>query len=130
MKNLHHQFYDLREKAWKQLEELVHSGCDYIGDFPVDFGSILIDSASTNNKKKYIGDCDDIIIRGIIANPNYSIFPPNNNIKDIIVTTNEIEVILFDIFTNIKSTKMVKPALNNLQSLCTYLSGGYEAYEN
>lgn len=113
---LHQEFYDFRERVWKALEELVHTGCDYIGEFP------------TANKESCF------IIHGIKANPNYSICPQKKNEKDIVVKTNKITVIYEALnvsgskMNRVKLEKEIIPNLLGLQELSTYLSGGFSVY--
>ena len=90
--NLHEQFYDLRERVWTELENTVHTGCDFIGEFPTAIGEIYLDNNS-NRGSKFIGDCTSIVIHGIIKDENYSIHPKKEE-NDLYIITNKISVII------------------------------------
>ena len=122
--NLHKQFYQLREDIWKALDELVRVGCDFIGEFPIHLGSMTIQGKS--GQKKSIGDTDEILIYGIVANPEYKLHDDKEDERDIIVNTNLIKVIINN---DTKETRDVEPNLLDLQSLCSYISGGFAAYD-
>ena len=92
--SLHKEFYDFREKVWKALEELVHKGCDYIGEFPISVGEYTLPPKGLRTSTTRFGDTCDIVIYGIKANPSYYIHPPKQSEKDINVITNKITVIV------------------------------------
>lgn len=121
--SLHEKFYQLREDTWKALDELVRTGCNYIGEFPILLGKMTV--CGKSGQRKSIGDTDSIIIYGIVANPTYKMHEDKEDERDLIVSTSEIEVIVDG---STKETRMVEPYLLDLQELCTYLSGGFAAY--
>lgn len=127
--NLHNKYYNLREEIWTELENLVHKGCDYIGEFPVKVGEYVVPPKGLRTITTCFGDTCEIVISGIVADPNYSIHPPKESPKDISVITNKIKVKKwktpgeFDIIE-------VQPDILDLQHLSTYLSGGFRVYEN
>ncbi len=115
---LHEEFYELRGKIWKGLEDLVHAGCDIIGEFPIIIGEI-------KTKHKIIQNSKTIMIRGIIKDEKYLL----HRGTDLIIGTNTIKVKLYDCITDIESIKDVEPDDMDLQELATYLSGGFKAYK-
>ena len=119
--NLHEEFYDFRERVWNEFENLVQTGCDYVGEFPIVIGELQI-------RTKSIYDTEEIIIHGIVKNENYNLHVGLEGI-DLIVQTNKIKIIKIDIFNNEKTIKEVEPDVLNLQCLSTYLSGGFKAYK-
>ena len=74
-------------------------------------------------------DVCDISINVILANEDYCIFIKKESEKDINVTTNKIKVKISEwCFVNkgyIDLEIEVEPDILNLQSLSTYISGGY-----
>jgi hypothetical protein len=112
--SLHEQYYDLREKCWKAFEDLVITGCDYVGQLEIIVGKLRI-------RNKITSDTDTIIIKGIVANPEYSLHEGTN----MIIGTNKIEVIMAD-----DSIKKVTPDILSLDSLATYVSGGFSVYND
>ncbi|MCB9232538.1 MAG: hypothetical protein H6581_12785 [Bacteroidia bacterium] len=123
--NLHHQYYDLRERTWQKLEETVRAGCQILGDFSIVIGSITAPPQGLRRISTRFVDYTEIIISGIVADPEYAIFPPKNSEKDLHVHTNTIKVILH----GSKEILEVEPNLADLETLCTYLSGGYDLME-
>lgn len=81
--NLHKQYYNLREQVWTELENLVHKGCNFIGQFPTVIGEIELKSNSKRSGM-IISDTTSIVILGIVKNKNYSIHPKNNQKKTLI----------------------------------------------
>jgi hypothetical protein len=114
---LHEEFYELRRKVWEGLETLVHTGCDFIGEFPIVIGEI-------KTKHKIIQNTQTIVIRGIIKDEKYSL----HRGADLIIGTNTIKVKVYDCTTNTESIRDVEPDDMDLQELATYLSGGFKAY--
>lgn len=124
---LHHQYYKLREDCWKALEELVHKGCDYLGEFPIKVGEYTLAPNGLRTSTTCFADTCEITISGIVADPNYSIHPPKQSPKDISVVTNTIKVKKWKSQGEPEIIE-VTPYLLDLQSLATYLSGGFNAY--
>lgn len=128
--NLHKEFYDLRERVWKKLEETVRSGCDYTGEFPVVVGEFLLDKPNgLRTGSVWLDDTTEICIIGIVKDENYSIHPPKDSENDINVYTNRIKVIIRNFISKEKEIIEVEPDTLNLQTLATYLSGGFSAYD-
>ncbi|MEM7035481.1 MAG: hypothetical protein AAF570_00800 [Bacteroidota bacterium] len=122
--NLHNEFYDFRERVWRQLEKTVQEGCECIGDFPITLGDIHLPKTE-HRSAQIIADTTNINIYGIIADPNYHIFPPKASPRSLNVIVNTITVFFYG-----GHQREVTPDLLSLQYLSTYLSGGYAAYEN
>ena len=116
--SLHKEFYSFRTKVWDEFEKLVRTGCDYIGEFPVVNGEIL-------RRTKTIADTDEIIIRGIVADSEYSLHKGT----DLIVGTTKIKVMVHSVFSDEIRIEEVEPDILNLQCLSTYLSGGFSVYK-
>lgn len=125
--NLHTEFYDLRDKCWKALEEMVRTGAKIDGDLPIVIGEYTLAPSGLRTNTTCFPDYCDIIITEIIANPNYQIFPDKISDKDIHVTTNTFKVKLFSLRDE-EVIVEVEPDLNNIQTLSTLLSGGYSVY--
>ena len=119
--SLHTEFYDLREKCWTEFEKLVQNGSNILGDLPIVVSELTLEPVGLRTITTCFSDHTEIIITEIIADPNYTLFPKKENEKDIYVATNTIKVRLF----STKEIVDVEPHLNDLQSLCTFVSGGY-----
>ncbi len=128
MNNLHEEFYDFRERCWKALEELVHNGCDYPGQFPIKVGEYSLPSNGLRTGGVHLYDTTDLMIDGILPDEDYAIFPAKESDKDINVTTNTIRVYKKDFISGERLEIEVTPYLLDLQTLSTYLSGGYSVY--
>lgn len=126
--NLHEEFYDFRQRVWDAFEKLVQKGCDFIGDFPIDTEEKALskDIFSVDNGKNY---CREIIINGIIADSTYRINPLKESEKDIDVITNTIQVKIQNISHKEEIIVEVVPDILDLQTLSTYISGGYSVYK-
>ncbi len=125
--NLHEQYYNLRDKVWNELEELVHKGCEWYGEFPIVVGEIVVPPKGLRTITTAFGDTVDITIVGIIKDENYYIHPPKESEKDINVITNKIKVIAYNSSGN--EIIEVEPYISDLQSLSTYISGGFSLYK-
>jgi hypothetical protein len=123
--NLHNEFYSLREKTWNAFDEAVRKGTDQIGDFPIVLGEITLPAEGLRKITTIIGNCHEITIKGIVADPKYKQHPDKETEDDIIVDTTKIKVITYD-----DEIIEVEPDILNLQCLCTYLSGGFSVYSN
>lgn len=126
MKNLHEEYYDFRERVWSELEKLVHKGCEWYGEFPVVVGEIVVPPKGLRTCTTAFGDTVDITIVGIIKDENYHIHPPKKSEKDINVITNKIKVIAY--YSGGNKIIEVEPDISELQSLATYISGGFSLY--
>jgi hypothetical protein len=115
--NLHQEFYALREKVWAKFEELVKTGCDILGDFPIVVGEMRV-------RNSLVDDVEEITIWGIIADSNYKLHKG----VDLIVGTGKIKVICKHILNKTEEIKEVEPNIEDLQTLSTYVSGGYSVY--
>lgn len=127
MKTLHEEFYSFRERVWNELESLVHKGSDWYGEFPIVIGEITVPPKGLRNITTTFGDTYEITIKGIIPNPNYYIHPPKKSEKDITVITNKIKVIMFSLDGD-KEIE-VEPDILDLQTLSTYISGGFGCFK-
>ena len=128
MKNLHEEFYDFRDKVWKELERIVHEGCEITGEFPIQVGEYSLPPNGLRTGGVHLSDNTNITIDGIFADEDYSIFPPKEGEKDINVTTNRIKVRVKDWIKNRDLELDVEPDILDLQALSTYLSGGFALY--
>jgi hypothetical protein len=132
MKTLHDEFYDFRDKVWKSFEKLVQEGCEIHGDLPIVVGEYNLPANGLRTTIDCLTDVCDITINAIIANKDYCIFPKKESEKDIIITTNKIKVKISK-WCNINGKYIdleieVEPDILNLQSLSTYISGGYSCF--
>ena len=127
--NLHNEFYQFRDKVWKAFEKLVQEGCEITGELPIVVGEYSLPPNGLRTITHGLADVCDISINAIIPNEDYCIFPKKESEKDITVTTNKIEVKINQWCTINKNyidlVIEVKPDILNLQSLSTYISGGY-----
>ena len=130
--NLHEEFYAFRDKVWKELERQVKEGTNISGEFPICVGEYSLPPNGLRTHSVGLTDCTAISIEGIIANEDYAIFPPKENEKDIHVTTNRITVIVNNWSPEDKRFYQfeldVEPDILDLQTLSTYLSGGWSCY--
>ena len=134
--NVHEEFYNFRDKIWSLLENLVQEGCEYVGAFPVTIGHYTLPpNGNLRTGSVYLSDTTDITIYGIKKDINYRIHPSKESEKDISVTTNKITVVIKEYVA--KGSKLsqelkeieVTPDILDLQTLSTYLSGGYSVYD-
>jgi hypothetical protein len=132
MKTLHEEFYEFRDKVWKAFEELVHEGCEISGELPIVVGEYSLPPNGLRDITNIISDVCDISINAILPNPDYCVFPEKNSDKDIVVTTNKVTVKINQWCQvnrrNIDLVIEVEPDILNLQTLSTYISGGYGCY--
>jgi len=122
--SLHEEFYSLRERVWSAFEALVRTGCDFLGDFPIKVGELQI-------RNSIIPDVEEITIWGILADSNYRLHQGNNEGKNIIVGTNKIKVICKNTWPNQNDKEVIRevePYILDLQTLSTYISGGYAVF--
>lgn len=108
------------------MEELVHKGANWYGEFPIKIGEIHLDPKGLRKSPTVFADYTDLVIKGIIPDKNYSISNKKSE-NDLYVTTNKIKVRLHS--NEGDYYEEVEPAINELQSLCTYISGGFRAYQ-
>lgn len=113
---LHNQFYDFRDEVWRQFEALVRTGCHFIGELSIITGEINLPGP------KIIANTQEIIIYGIIRDENYNLRQDD----DLIMGTAKIKVRRQEGAETFLED--VEPNILDLQSLCTYVSGGYAAY--
>jgi len=130
--SLHNEFYEFRDKVWKEFERIVQEGCDIAGQIPIVVGEYSMPPNGLRIGSVHLTDVTNLSVSGIFSNPDYAIFPPKENEKDIIVSTNRITVLVknWDI-VNGKFVDMeldVEPDILDLQALSTYVSGGWECY--
>ena len=111
METLHERFYKLRDDVWKEFEKLVQTGCDIEGEL------------STIEYKDTL-----FIIKGILKDKNYSLHIG----EDMIVGTSKIKVktAIFQRNQFIEVELEVEPDISDLQTLSTYVSGGFSAYKS
>lgn len=132
MKNLHEQFYDFRDRVWKEFEKLVQEGSDISGEIPIVVGEYSLPPNGLRTITHGLTDVCDISIDGILPNEDYCIFPKKESEKDIHVTTNKIIVKIKNWCTVNKNyinlEIEVEPDILNLQTLATYISGGWNCY--
>ena len=133
MKTLHEEFYDFRDKVWKAFEKLVQEGCEIAGELPIVVGEYSLPPNGLRTITHGLTDVCDISINAIIPNEDYCIFPKKESEKDITVTTNKIKVRINQWCQinkrNIDLEIEVEPDILNLQTLSTYVSGGYSLLE-
>ena len=132
--NLHNEFYDFRDKVWRQFEDLVKEGCNIVGELPIKVGEYSLPPNGLRTGSVGLWDTTEILINGIAPNEDYCIFPTKENEKDIIVRTNRITVYIKK-WCVVESEYIeleldVEPYILDLQGLSTYISGGFEAYNN
>jgi len=132
MKTLHREFYDFRDKVWKAFEKLVQEGCEITGELPIVVGEYSLPPNGLRTSTHGLTDVCGITINAIIANEDYCIFPKKESEKDITVTTNKIKVKINQwCQVNKKNVDLeieVEPDILDLQTLSTYISGGYSCY--
>lgn len=116
--NLHEEYYNFRNKVWKQFEQLVKTGSNNIGEFPIIVGEIEV-------RDTIIQDTDNILIYGILKDDNYSI---NIRTTEMFFNTTKIKV-LVNKFNSVAKIIEVEPNIQNLQELSTYISGGLVVYD-
>ncbi len=129
---LHKEFYDFRDKVWKSFEKLVQEGCEISGKLPIVVGEYSLPPNGLRTITHGLTDVCDIDINAIIPNEDYHIFLKKESDKDITVTTNKIKVRINQWCQvnkrNIDLEIEVEPDILNLQTLSTYVSGGYSCY--
>ena len=129
---LHEEFYAFRDNVWRELERQVHEGTKIRGEFPICVGDYSLPPNGLREYSVGLTDTTNINIIGIQADPDYAIFPPKNSEKDIHVTTNKICVLVEKWSIVDKKNYIfelhVKPDILDLQTLATYLSGGWDSY--
>ena len=130
--SLHNEFYEFRDKVWKEFEKLVQEGCDISGELPIKVGEYSLPPNGLRRGSHHLADVCNISINGISANADYCIFPKKESEHDINVITNKITVKLSNWCTiNNKSIDLeieVEPDILDLQTLSTYISGGWSVY--
>lgn len=132
MKTLHVEFYEFRDKVWKAFEKLVKDGCEITGEIPIVVGEYSLPPNGLRTITHCLTDVCDITINAILPNEDYSLFPKNDSEKDITVRTNKIKVKI-NKFCSVNKKYIdlvieVEPDILNLQTLSTYISGGYSCY--
>ena len=132
MKTLHKEFYEFRDKVWKAFEKLVQEGCEITGNLPIVVGEYSLPPNELRDITHNLTDVCEISINAIIQNEDYCIFPKKRSEKDINIITNKIKVKIrqwSQINNNFIDLEIeVKPDILNLQTLSTYVSGGYDCY--
>jgi hypothetical protein len=118
--SLHEEFYSLRERVWSAFETLVRTGCDFLGDFPIQVGEFKV-------RNSIVPDVEEITIWGILADSNYRLHEG----KDLNVGARKIKVICKNTWPNQNEKEIIRevePYILDLQTLSTYISGGYAVY--
>jgi hypothetical protein len=132
--NLHEEFYAFRDKVWRELERQVHEGTQTHGEFPICIGDYSLPPNGLREHSVGLTDTTSIHIIGIQPDPDYAIFPPKESERDIHVTTNRITVLIQKWSPEDKKNYTfelnVEPDILDLQTLSTYLSGGWSCYTN
>jgi hypothetical protein len=112
------KYQQFKDKVLKQLESAIQNGCDNSGEFPIIIGEYYLPPIGFRNEETDKFDVWEICIDRIVAKPNY-------NLSD----NQKIEVIITDFNTGEKTIE-VTPDLSNIQTLSTYLSGGWDCYND